>query len=105
MMEDEPGENPAVEPGAVPPVLSYATPGRNRLVTVASYTQVFEADLARLKLESEGIDCFLSDENIQLRTVQFHRLHTHARRAVILPRIKRQHAFVDAVIHAFEAVE
>jgi len=62
-MEGEPGEIPAGEPGAVPPVLSYATPGRSRLVTVASYTQVFEADLARLKLEGEGISTVLANDN------------------------------------------
>src|SRR3954466_12001921 len=33
-------------------------------VTVAAFWQPTEAHLARLKLESEGIDCFLSDENI-----------------------------------------
>ena len=33
-------------------------------VTVATFWQPTAAHLARLKLESEGIDCFLSDENI-----------------------------------------
>ena len=33
-------------------------------VTVATFWHPTEAHLARLKLESEGIDCFLSDENI-----------------------------------------
>ena len=33
-------------------------------VRVAAFWQPTEAHLARLKLESEGIECFLSDENI-----------------------------------------
>ena len=33
-----------------------------RLVTVASFSQAMEAHLSRARLESEGIECFISDE-------------------------------------------
>lgn len=36
----------------------------NRLVTVATFQYSFEAQFARGRLESEGIYCFLADENI-----------------------------------------
>jgi hypothetical protein len=32
------------------------------LVTIATFNVAVEADLARAKLESEGIECFLADE-------------------------------------------
>lgn len=33
------------------------------LVTIATFSMAIEADLARAKLESEGIECFLADEH------------------------------------------
>ncbi len=33
------------------------------LVTIATFSMAVEADLARAKLESEGIECFLADEH------------------------------------------
>ena len=33
-------------------------------VTVATFSQPFEAHLARTKLESEGVTCFVSDEHV-----------------------------------------
>jgi hypothetical protein len=35
----------------------------NALVTVASFNEPYKANIARMKLESEGIKCFLSGEN------------------------------------------
>ncbi len=35
-----------------------------RLVTVATFNNLLKAHLARSKLLSEGIDCFLADENV-----------------------------------------
>src|SRR5438093_8419577 len=41
-------------------------PGRDpgKWITVATFWQAIDAHLARLKLESEAIDCFLIDENL-----------------------------------------
>ena len=33
------------------------------LLTIATFSMAIEADLARAKLESEGIECFLADEH------------------------------------------
>ncbi len=35
----------------------------NALVTVASFDEPYKANIAKIKLESEGIECFLSGEN------------------------------------------
>lgn len=36
------------------------------VVTIASFTEPLEADLARLRLESAGIETFLSGENARI---------------------------------------
>src|SRR5580704_353168 len=36
----------------------------SKMVTIASFPSVIEAQLAKSRLESEGIDCFVADENI-----------------------------------------
>ncbi|MDP6438554.1 MAG: hypothetical protein QGH74_02870 [Candidatus Brocadiia bacterium] len=36
----------------------------DRLVTIAAFSLPHEAHLARLRLEAEGIPCFVVDENI-----------------------------------------
>jgi hypothetical protein len=36
----------------------------DRLVTVATFSLPFEVHLAKAKLESEGIECFVADENM-----------------------------------------
>jgi Putative prokaryotic signal transducing protein len=36
----------------------------DRLVTVATFSLPVEAHIAKTKLESEGIECFVADENI-----------------------------------------
>ncbi len=45
-----------------------------RIVTVANFEQEFDAHLARVKLQSEGIACFLSDGNM----VNTYGLYTNA---------------------------
>jgi hypothetical protein len=35
----------------------------DKLITIANFIEPFQADLARVKLESEGIRCFLAGEN------------------------------------------
>jgi hypothetical protein len=35
----------------------------DKLITIANFIEPFQADLARVKLESEGIKCFLAGEN------------------------------------------
>jgi DNA-directed RNA polymerase subunit M/transcription elongation factor TFIIS len=35
----------------------------DKLITIANFIEPFQADLARAKLESEGIKCFLAGEN------------------------------------------
>jgi hypothetical protein len=45
-----------------------------KLVTVAAFSLAIEADLARTKLESEGIECFVADEH----TVTMNWLYSHA---------------------------
>lgn len=37
---------------------------RGPLVTIATYSQVFEADLSRATLGAHGIECFLPDEHV-----------------------------------------
>jgi hypothetical protein len=58
--EDQTGktsENPATGP-----VLDYATPRKTETAKVATFTDSFEANLARAKLEAEGIQCFVGGE-------------------------------------------
>ncbi len=39
-------------------------PKKDKLVTVATFTDVIEAKIVQSMLESEGISCFVQDENI-----------------------------------------
>lgn len=41
-----------------------ANPERENLVTVATFSDVLEAKIVQSMLESEGISCFMQDENI-----------------------------------------
>ena len=34
-----------------------------KLITIATYGNIIEANLAKIKLDSQGIECFLADEN------------------------------------------
>ena len=35
-----------------------------KLITIATFSQAIEAHVSKTKLESEGIECFIADENI-----------------------------------------
>jgi hypothetical protein len=66
--DDDPQPSPADESTgqATPPVLSYASPAvHGKLVTLRRFRQM-EAELARAKLESEGIRCLLLDQNLSV---------------------------------------
>lgn len=54
----------ATPPQPVIPILGYATPGSTRLVTIHTYGDSFEANLALNRLQAEGIQAFLLDENM-----------------------------------------
>lgn len=65
---DPPAENPtgeAAENAPAPPTLDYFTPQAIGLVTLR-FMPLMEAELARAKLESEGIISFIADRNAAL---------------------------------------
>jgi DNA-directed RNA polymerase subunit RPC12/RpoP len=58
------GQPLEAEPVGDPPVLEYATPGAENLVTLRTFHDSLEANLALSMLRSHGIECVLGDENI-----------------------------------------
>lgn len=47
---------------------------REKLITIATFSQPIEADLVKSKLESENIECFIADQNV----IQWNWLYSNA---------------------------